>query len=114
MKQRVAEILGVSPEELEDAFKQAISEARTAKIDDHLQALVDKGLLDASQAEEYKEWFGAMPEGLKRPFFGGRRFGQHRFEGPKFGGLEFKKRWFQKKDSSQSRPLNNGPELSSY
>ena len=121
---RVAELLSVTPEELENAFKQAASEARAAKIENHLQGLVDKGLIDQDQADEYKEWLDNMPEGFKLPLtghgfgnfefrlprfkgFDDHRFGNfefrfprfkgfddHRFDIPEFGGKDFRK-WFR-------------------
>ena len=52
---RVAELLDVTTEELEAAFKLAKSEAQAAKLDQFIQCLVDKGLLDAGKAQEYKD-----------------------------------------------------------
>ena len=59
---RVAEILGIDQQELEDAFKQAMSEMREEALDRHLQKLVDEGTLTQEQADEYKEWIESRPD----------------------------------------------------
>ncbi len=87
INERAAELLNVTPEELEAAFKQAKSEARTAKIESHLQALVDKELIDQAQADQYKEWLGNMPEGFDL-FLDGRGLGDFEFLIPKFKGFD--------------------------
>ncbi len=112
---RVAELLGVTTEELEAAFKQAKSEAQATRLDQFIQGLVDKGLLDADKAQEYKDWIDARPEGLDHSFFGGKRFGRHGFgfRGLKLKLSETKKEWLQKGDSSFFRSLEIGPGLSS-
>ena len=123
VKQRVAELLDVTTEELEDAFKQAVSEAKAAKMDKFFQGLVDKGLLDADQAQEYKDWLAAKPEGLDTPYFGGKKFGLdgpgfhgfgsgHGFDGLKFR-FRFKEHFFDKGDSFFFPSLETSPELSS-
>ena len=105
INERVAELLDVTPEELEAAFKQAKSEARSAKIESHLQALVDKELIDQAQADQYKEWLGNIPEGFdlllkghglsdfefripKLKGFEGHGFGNFEFRFPQFKGFD--------------------------
>jgi hypothetical protein len=55
---RVAEILGIEQQTLEDAFAQA----RTDMRDEALQKLVDEGKITSEQAEQYKTWLQARPD----------------------------------------------------
>ena len=59
---RVAEILDIDEQELEDAFKQAQSELREEALDTRLQQLVDEGKLTQQRAEELKAWMEARPD----------------------------------------------------
>ena len=59
---RVAEILNIDQQELEDAFKQAQSELREEALDTRLHKLVDEGTLTQEQADEYKAWIEARPD----------------------------------------------------
>lgn len=59
---RVAEILKVDEQELEDAFKQALSELREEGLDNRLLKLVDEGTLDQGQADQFKAWIEARPD----------------------------------------------------
>lgn len=75
---RVAEILGISEEELREAFHQArqeMMEERWEKIfNQALDKAVDEGLLTPEEAEEIREWWAQKPEalnlGLLRRAFG--------------------------------------------
>lgn len=55
---RVATILGIDQQKLEDAFAQAQSEMR----DEALQKLVDEGKITQEQADQYKAWLQAQPD----------------------------------------------------
>jgi hypothetical protein len=55
---RVAEILGIDQQQVEDAFAQARSEAR----DNRIQDLVDQGKITQEQADQYKAWLQARPD----------------------------------------------------
>lgn len=73
---RVATILGIDQQKLEDAFAQAQSEMQTEALDTYLQKLVDEGKITQDEAQKYKEWWQAKPETpLPAPF------GFHRFPG---------------------------------
>jgi len=59
---RVAEILGVDKQELENAFKQAQRELRENLLDARLQELVNQGAWTQEQADAYKAWLQARPD----------------------------------------------------
>lgn len=65
---RVAGILGISEEELREAFRQAGEEAREERFDEALYSMLDKaveeGLLSDDEAQEIKEWWEERPEAL--------------------------------------------------
>lgn len=54
---RVASILGIDQQKLEDAFTQA----RTEMQDEALQKLVDEGKITQQQADQYKQWLQSRP-----------------------------------------------------
>ena len=59
---RAAEILGISKEDLENAFKQAQSEFRGQALDTRLQELVNQGEWTQQQANAFKAWIGARTD----------------------------------------------------
>ncbi len=59
---RVAEILGVSQEDLTNAFKQAQQEMREEALDSYLQKLVSEGKITEEEAVQYKAWWQARPD----------------------------------------------------
>jgi N12 class adenine-specific DNA methylase len=59
---RVAEILGISKEDLENAFKQAQSGFREQALDTRLQELVNQGAWTQQQADAFKAWIEAKPD----------------------------------------------------
>jgi hypothetical protein len=59
---RVADILGIDQQTVEDAFEQAQAEMREEALDKHLQNLVDEGILTEEEATEYKTWLEARPD----------------------------------------------------
>ena len=67
---RVAEILDIDQQEIEDAFAQAQEEMRVEAQDRYLQKLVDEGRITPEQAEELKAWWDARPDDISflRPF----------------------------------------------
>ena len=83
---RVAEILGIDQQELENAFAQARSETK----DEHLQYMIDQGIITQEQADEHKTWMESRPDttfGLGGHGHGGHRgFGMHGGGFPKWGG----------------------------
>jgi hypothetical protein len=59
---RVATILGIDEQKLEDAFQQAMKEERAQRMDDYLQKLVDEGKITSDQAAQYKTWLESKPD----------------------------------------------------
>src|SRR4030043_1577040 len=59
---RVAEILGISKEDLDSAFKQAQSGFREQALDTRLQELVNQGEWSQQQADAFKAWIEAKPD----------------------------------------------------
>ena len=63
---KVASILGLNEDEVEDAITQAKKELRDETVQAKLDAMVEKGHLTQEQADEYKAWIDAKPEGIER------------------------------------------------
>ncbi|MFC1874492.1 hypothetical protein ACFLYX_04240 [Chloroflexota bacterium] len=83
MLTRVAEILGIDQQTLEDAFTQARTETHDAAMDSYLQNLIDEGKITEEEADQYKEWRQAMPD---VPF--GSGYGEYRHGGGRgMGGM---------------------------
>jgi hypothetical protein len=59
---KVADILGIDQQRVEDAFSKAQTELREEALDARLQALVDKGVITEDQAAEYKTWLESRPD----------------------------------------------------
>jgi hypothetical protein len=59
---RVAEILSIDQQQLEDAVTQARTEMREEALDNYLQNLVDEGTITEDQAAEYKDWLDSRPD----------------------------------------------------
>jgi competence protein ComGC len=59
---RVAGILGIDKQDLENAFKQAQRELRENTLDSRLQELVKQGTWTQQQADAYKAWIKARPD----------------------------------------------------
>lgn len=59
---RVAEILGVDKQDLENAFQQAQREFRENALNTRLQELVKQGSWTQQQADAYKAWIQARPD----------------------------------------------------
>ena len=81
---RVAAILGIEQQEVEDAFTQAQKEMRDEALDNQLKSLVEKGKMTQEQAGQYKQWWQSKPDipgleprsykGLPGGFYGPRSF----------------------------------------
>jgi hypothetical protein len=65
---RVAQILNIDEQKLSDAFKQAGSELAQKRTDEMFAKWVTDGKLTQAQADQYKAWLIAKPEGV--PGFG--------------------------------------------
>ena len=59
---RVAKILGLDQQTVEDAFEQARNEMQVEAMDRHLENLVDEGIISEEEAAEYKEWLDSRPD----------------------------------------------------
>jgi hypothetical protein len=59
---RVAAILNIDQQKVEDAFAQARKEIRSDSLDTYLQKLIDEGKITQKQADQYKEWLQARPD----------------------------------------------------
>ncbi len=59
---RVATILGIDQQKVEDAFAQAQSDMRDEALDSRLQKLVDEGKITEEEAVQYKAWWQARPD----------------------------------------------------
>ncbi len=66
---RVAEKLGVSQEELSNAFRQARQEMREEAFTGFLDKAVEEGRLTEEEADEIKEWWEQKPEVLGSNLF---------------------------------------------
>jgi hypothetical protein len=75
---RVATILGIDQQKVEDAFNQAQRDMQSEALDTYLKGLVDKGTITQQQADQYKTWWQSRPDmpaesGFRGPGgFGGR------------------------------------------
>ena len=59
---RVATILGIDQQKVEDAFTQARNEIREETLDNHLKNLVERGSITQEQADQYKAWLELKPD----------------------------------------------------
>lgn len=73
---KVARILGLDVQEVENAISQAREELRNEAARKNLDALVEKGRLTQDQADEYLDWIQARPEIM--PEIGNNHFGRMR------------------------------------
>ena len=62
---RVAEILGIAPEDVSSAVAQARDETRTAHIDSKLNEAVAAGVITQEEADSIAAWFAGKPDVLK-------------------------------------------------
>lgn len=81
---RVAAILGIDQQKLENAFAQARSEAREQALDNYLKKLVAQGKITQQQADQYKAWWNSRPNLPVGP--GIRGYGGLRGHGGFYGG----------------------------
>ncbi len=61
---RVAAILGIDQQKVEDAFIQARRQMADEAVDARLKALVDSGKITQQQADQYKSWWESRPDGV--------------------------------------------------
>ena len=60
--ERVAEILGIDQQALEDAFAQARTDVQDATLQDYLDKLVAEGTITQGEADEYWTWWHSRPD----------------------------------------------------
>ena len=77
---RVAAILGMDQQKVEDAFAKAKSDMADEALSAKLDALVQSGKMTQGQADQYKSWWQSRPQGVmpglgERGFPSGHRFG---------------------------------------
>ncbi len=65
VRDRVAEILGIAPEELEDAVQQAREEHREEQLAERLATAVEEGVITQEEADAISSWLDDMPEALE-------------------------------------------------
>ena len=61
---KVASILGLEADDVENAMEQAREELADEALDDKLDELVEKGTITQEQADEYETWIESRPDGL--------------------------------------------------
>ena len=88
MASRVAAILGLGQEEVDDAFKQAGREMQDEKFENRMDRLVEKGQITEAEAVEAVDWYQSRPEDIGPGHRGSRMkgSGRHRF-GSSFGAF---------------------------
>ena len=77
---RVAEKLGIDPQQLKDAFSEVIDEMQAEIQLEWLDKAVEEGLITEEEASAYSEWWAARPDiafgfgglGQRGPFGFGR------------------------------------------
>ena len=74
---RVAAILGIDQQKVEDAFAKAKSDMSDEALTARLDALVKSGKITQQQADQYESWWQSRPQGVvpgpgARGLFGGR------------------------------------------
>jgi hypothetical protein len=75
---RVAAILGIEQQKVEDAFKQANREMADKALDKRLQTMVENGRITQEQADQYKDWWTARPDS---PLVNPKQFGRFGLKG---------------------------------
>ena len=61
--ERVASILGLETSQVQDAMEQAKTELRQEGLQEKLDSLVESGEITQEQADEFKTWVEAKPDG---------------------------------------------------
>ncbi|PKB63532.1 MAG: hypothetical protein BZY80_07150 [SAR202 cluster bacterium Io17-Chloro-G2] len=85
---RVAEILGLGEEEVQDAFQQAGKEMRDERFQSRMDRLVEKGQITEGEAVEAVEWYQSRPENIGPGRRGFSMKGRgHRGPGARFGAF---------------------------
>ena len=64
LTERIAEILGIAPDDVASAMAQARSEAHVARMESRLAEAVDAGVITEEEAAAISDWFGGKPDAL--------------------------------------------------
>ena len=59
---RVAKILGIDQQKVEDAFTKARTDMQNEALDNYLKNLVTEGKITQAQADQYKKWLQSKPD----------------------------------------------------
>ncbi len=59
---RVAKILGIDQQKVEDAFTKARTDMQNEALDNYLKNLVAEGKITQAQADQYKTWLQSKPD----------------------------------------------------
>jgi hypothetical protein len=59
---KVATILGIDQQTVEDAFAQAQSEIQSEALDSRLADMVSQGTITQEEADQYKAWYESKPD----------------------------------------------------
>lgn len=59
---RVAVILGIDQQQVQDAVTQARTDMQDEALDNYLKNLVDQGKITQSEADQYKAWVKSKPD----------------------------------------------------
>ena len=90
---RVANILGLEEQQVQDAFDQARQELRDEQFEEmvgqRLDALVESGRITQEQADELREWYAERPDSFWLAGSSARGGKDGRDHGSKFGGRGF-------------------------
>lgn len=81
VRDRVAEILGIAPDDLQDAVQQARGEQRAVQLAERLAGAVADGVITQDEANAISAWFDSMPEALDGVAGHGGRGGVGHFVG---------------------------------
>ena len=65
-RDRVAELFGVSPDELDNAVAQARTEAKAERLASQLEAAVAEEIITQEEADAIQAWFSGRPDALSR------------------------------------------------
>jgi len=88
MASRVAGILGLGEEEVQDAFKQAGREMRDEKFQTRMDRLVEQGKITEDEAVAAVDWYQSRPENIGHGHRGSRLRGSGRHRsGSSFGAF---------------------------
>jgi flavin-binding protein dodecin len=66
MRDRVVELLGVSPDDLDSAVAQARTEARAERLVSKLEAAVVEEIITQEETDAIEAWFNGKPEALSK------------------------------------------------